>query len=499
MGPDLPGDARYRHAALLIVALGGLMVSVDTTIVNISLPSIAASFGADPAAVSWVAMIYLIALACTLPAMGKLGDIYGYRFVFATGCGLFTVSSLMCGLSSSAIDLIVFRALQGIGAGALYAIGPAILMQFIPEEKHGWALGIMTTMVSIGIAIGPVLGGFISQYADWSWIFLVNVPVGTLMVAVTLRNLPGDNRIRTPASFDFPGALFIFLALVTLLFSVSRGLSLGWTSPLIAACLCLSVLFWILFVFRQRSTTSPLINIAIFGNGAFLAGNVVAFIMTLVINGAKYLFPFFFLDVQGLSPSVAGLILAVPAVTLIFTGYAAGALSDRYSSWALVGISFVITVVLFLLFLRFGPATPLLFIVAVFALEGIATGLYSSPNMNQILSAGGYAEKGVSSSVMMTIRNIASAMGVAIFSSVLLAGIPDGEAGSGAALGSIPPGILDQGFRAAFSLGAVLSLVALIIVVIVIVQKWSDDEVYYEAGPVTSDRTTPEYYLYIYP
>ncbi len=499
MRMDCPDGMRYRHAALLIVALGALMVSVDTTIVNISLPAIAVSFGVDPAAVSWVAMIYLTALACTLPAMGKLGDIYGYRFVFASGCGLFTVSSLMCGISASAIDLIVFRALQGIGAAALYAIGPAILMQFIPKEKHGWALGIMTTMVSLGIAIGPVLGGFISQYASWNWIFLVNVPVGLIMVAVTLRDLPEDGRIKTSASFDFLGALFIFLALVTLLFPISRGLSLGWTSPLIVGCLSASLIFWILFVLRQRTCTSPLINIGIFGNGAFLAGNIVAFIMTLVVNGAKYLFPYFFLNVQGLTPSVAGLILAVPALTLIFTGFAAGTLSDRYSSWGLVGISFVLTVILFLLFGRFGPETPLLFIVAVFALEGIATGLYSSPNMNQILSAGGYQEKGMSASVMMTIRNIASAMGVAIFGSVLLAGITTGGSENGMILETVPPAILDEGFRAAFSLGAVLSLCALIIVVIVIVHKWSADETYYEAGPGVSDRTTPEYYLYVYP
>ncbi|MDD4136294.1 MAG: MFS transporter, partial [Methanoregula sp.] len=369
-------EVRYRHAALLIVALGALMVSVDTTIVNISLPGIAATFGVDPAAVSWVVMIYLTALACALPAMGKLGDIYGYRFVFATGCGLFTVSSLMCGISHSAIDLIVFRALQGIGAAALYAIGPAILMQYIPEEKHGWALGIMTTMVSAGIAIGPVLGGFISQYASWNWIFLVNVPVGILMVAVTLRDLPEDERIKTSSSFDFLGALFIFLALITLLFPISRGLSLGWTSPIIAGCLCSSLLFWILFVLRQRSCSNPLINIRIFGNGAFLAGNIVAFIMTLVINGAKYLFPYFFLNVQGLNPSFTGLILAVPAVTLIVTGLVAGSLSDRYSSWGLVGISFIQTVILFILFGMFGPETSLLFIIGAFALEGIATGLY---------------------------------------------------------------------------------------------------------------------------
>ena len=499
MGNVPPDGARHRHTALLIVALGAFMVSVDTTIVNINLPTIAGSFGVGMALISWVVMIYLIVLACSLPAMGKLGDIYGFRIVFAFGCGFFTVSSLLCGLATSASHLIFFRALQGIGAAGLYAIGPAILMRYIPEEKHGWALGIMTAMVSIGIATGPVLGGFIAQYASWNWIFIINVPAGIAIVAATLLYLPKDPVSTEPASFDIAGALLIFLALITLLFPLNRGLSLTWESPAILGSFALSLIFWTLFIVRERSCTNPLIDLQVFKNRAFLAGNIIAFVMTLSINGAKFLFPYFFEHVQGLPPSTTGLLLAVPAITLIITGLVAGTLSDRYGSWGLIALSFCVIFAAFCMFGTFGPDTAIPFIIIAFALEGIATGLFSSPNMNQILSFGGYGNRGMSSSVMMTIRNIASALGVAIFGSAVLSQVFAQGSMNGISVQAASPADLVRGFHAAFELGAVLSLAALILVIAIIIWRRRGVEISPEVPEEMVQGPAVERYMFVYP
>jgi DHA2 family metal-tetracycline-proton antiporter-like MFS transporter len=458
---------RQQHAVLLVVSLGAFMVSIDATIVNISLPSIARSFDIDMGLVSWVVMVYLLVLTGSLTLAGKLGDIKGFRTVFAFGCAIFTLGSLLCGISGTVGQLICFRAVQGIGAAALYAIGPAMIMEWLPEKKRGWALGIMTTVVSLGVAIGPVLGGFITNYTNWNWIFFVNVPVGIVVLAAVFFLLPIDSSHEASPSFDLPGAVLIFFALLTFLFPLNRGLSLGWTSPIITGTLAVSLILWILFIIRQHSCDHPIIDMRIFKNRAFLAGNIVAFLMTLVINGAEFLFPFYFEKVQGLSPHITGLLLAIPAVTLMVTGPVAGALSDRYGSRVLTAGALSLAFVVFILFSLFDIMTALPFIIAALALEGIAVGLYSSPNMNQILSSGSGDSKGLSSSVMMTIRHFSSALGVAIFGSTVMRILLKSSSVRGVSLDSVTPEQLVPGFHASFQLGAILILAALVLAVVI--------------------------------
>ncbi|WAC04496.1 MAG: MFS transporter [Methanoregula sp.] len=466
MDPLHPPTARQQHAVLLIVSLGAFMVSIDATIVNIALPSIAQSFGIDMGLVSWVIMVYLLILISSLTIAGKLGDIKGFRYVFSAGCIIFITGSVLCGISATFGQLICFRALQGIGAAALYAIGPAMIAEHLPARKRGWALGIMTTIVSVGVAIGPLLGGFITEYANWNLIFFVNVPVGILVLFISLSLLPSDIPTAVPAEFDLAGAVLIFFALLMFLFPVNRGLVLGWTSPAIIGTFTVSLVFFFLFFVRQHYCRHPIINMRIFKNRAFLAGNLIAFLLTLVINGAEFLFPFFFENVQGLSPAVTGILLAVPAVTLMVTGPVAGSLSDRYSPRILTTIALTIALATFVMFSMFDAATAFPFIIAALALEGIAIGLYSSPNTNQILSAGSGNEKGLSSSVMMTIRHFSSALGVAIFGSAVLRIVFGTSSAKGVVPASVPANQLVIGFQEVFLLGAILVFAALVLAVV---------------------------------
>ena len=269
--------------------------------------------------------------------------------------------------------------------------------------------------------------------------------------------------------------------------------------PAILGSFVLSLLFWALFIVRERSCTDPLIDLQVFKNRAFLAGNIIAFVMTLVINGAKFLFPYFFEHVQGLSPSTTGLLLAVPAITLIITGLVAGTLSDRYGSWGLIALSFCVIFSVFCMFGTFGPDTAIPFIITAFALEGVATGLFSSPNMNQILSFGGYGNKGMSSSVMMTIRNIASAMGVAVFGSAVLTHVFAQGSMNGIAVQQVPPADLVQGFHAAFQLGAILSFAALLLVIAIIIWRRRKEKILPEVREEAAQGPAVERYMFVYP
>lgn len=467
-----PLTVRQQHSVLLIVSLGAFMVSIDATIVNIALPGIAQSFGIDMGLVSWVVMVYLLILTSSLTIAGKLGDIKGFRYVFSAGCMIFIAGSVFCGISTTFGQLICFRALQGIGAAALFAIGPAMLTEYLPAQKRGWALGIMTTLVSVGVATGPILGGFITEYASWNLIFFVNLPVGIVVLFASLSTLPSDSLKAAPAEFDLVGAVLIFFALLMFLFPVNRGLMLGWTSPVIVGTFVVSLVLFSLFFVRQHYCRHPIINMRIFKNRAFLAGNIIAFLMTLVINGAEFLFPFFFENVQGLSSGATGLLLAVPAVTLMVTGPFAGSLSDRYGPRILSVIALSLACVTFVMFSMFDASTAFPFIIAALALEGIAVGLYSSPNMNQILSAGSGDDKGLSSSVMMTIRHFSSALGVAIFGSAVLRIVFRTSSAKGVVLDSVPAQQLVVGFQEVFQLGAILVFAALVLAAVMSWRAW---------------------------
>jgi len=437
------------------------MASLDSTIVNISLPTIAEYFAVDIGQISWVAMAYLFVLAGCLLVFGKLGDMKGFRRVFIAGFVLFTAGSLLCGLSATIGQLISFRVVQGIGAAAVDALAPAMIVIYLSAEKRCRALGILATIVSIGIAAGPILGGFITEYTSWHWIFFINIPVGIVAILLATKFLPADRAPSAETRFDIAGGALILLALTTLLYPLNRGLELGWTSPFILGCFAGSVLLWVLFVYHERRCPYPLVDLSLFTRRNFMLGNLASLLLILVFNGVEFLLPFFFEGVQGLSTETAGLLLAVPAVALMVAGPVAGVLSDRFGSRALTTGAALLTGGTLYLFAIFVRTTALSFIILALAIDGIAMGLFFPPNMSQILGSGGDKDHGVASGVMMTVRNIGSVFGVAIFGTIVvqvIIGIMGREN-----LTHLTLGLLTSGFHVAFLFGVVICIVAAIV------------------------------------
>ncbi|MEN6609550.1 MAG: DHA2 family efflux MFS transporter permease subunit [Methanoregulaceae archaeon] len=414
-----PRTGRDQKLVLVILALSSFMASLDATIVNISLPSIAESFMVPMNSVSWVAMSYLLILSGFLLVMGKLGDMKGFRRVFIAGFAVFTLGSLLCGLAQSIESLIGFRLIQGIGAAALEAIGPAMIALYLPKEIRGRALGILATIVSLGIAAGPILGGVLTEFLSWHWIFFINVPVGIIAVAASFRYLPADQEMaKTAGRFDGIGAVLFFCALVTFLWPVNEGLTLGWTSHVITGSFVLSFILWVLFILRELRCGDPLCDFAMFRNRSFLAATLAAAIMMFAFSGTEYLLPFFFEGVLNYHADFAGLLLAIPAVALMFCGPVAGAISDKIGSRIPATISALFAAGTFLLISTFSPATSLLFIVLALLCAGIAVGFFFPPNMNQILGESKEGEEGAGSAIMMTMKNVGSTIGIAIMGTI---------------------------------------------------------------------------------
>lgn len=456
---EAPGN---QAIILAIIALAVFMATLDTSIVNISLPTIAAWFHTDMGAVSWVVLAYLLALAGLMLACGRLGDLKGFRRVFIAGFAVFTLGSLLCGLAAAIGPLIAFRVLQGIGAAAIEAMAPAMITLYLPAEKRGWALGILMTVVSVAIAAGPILGGFITEFLGWHWVFFVNVPVGILAVALAIRYLPQDRLPDHDGRFDTAGAALLLVALAALLFPLSQGLYLGWTSPVVIASFIASLLFFCLFLFHEHLGDAPLIDLRIFSPPNYLRGNIAGMLILLAFAGSEFLLPFYFEMVQGISTGIAGILLAIPAVTLIVSGPVAGKLSDRYGSRGLMIGAALLAAATMYLFSLFDATTGLAFIAATLALEGVAIGLFMPPNMSLILGSGMQDAGGVASGVMMTLRNVGAMLGIAILGTIAMHGFYGGQY-----LQAPVPAQLVPGFHAAFLAGAAVCLVVAAVAVFV--------------------------------
>jgi EmrB/QacA subfamily drug resistance transporter len=450
------GDPGNQRIILAIISFAVFMATLDTSIVNISLPTIAEWFHTDMGGVSWVVMAYLLVLSGLMLAFGKMGDMRGFRRVFIGGFAVFTIGSLLCGLAATIGLLIAFRVVQGIGAAAIAAIAPAMIAVSLPADRRGWALGIIMTVASLAIAAGPVLGGYITEYFGWHWIFFINVPVGIVAVILAARYLPHDRAIPETGSFDTIGAVLILVALGTLIFPLNQGLDLGWTSPVILGSFAASLIFWAIFLLHERRSRCPLIDPGLFAPDAFRRGNITGMLMILVFAGSEFLLPFFFELVRGYPTEFVGLLLAVPAAAVILSGPVAGKLTDRYGCrWLMTGSALIGAGTLFL-YSRFDTATGLPFFIAALAMEGLAIGIFMPPNMTLILSCGSRECEGVASSVMMTLRNVGAVIGVAVLGTI--AGQVILNALGGKITGSLQPAELAPGFQAAFLAGAVICL-----------------------------------------
>ncbi|HUK39005.1 MAG TPA: DHA2 family efflux MFS transporter permease subunit [Methanomicrobiales archaeon] len=458
-GPALP-PARKR-LLLGVVALASFMGALDATIVNISIPAISASLGARLGLVSWVLVGYLLVLSATLLLFGRLGDLRGFRPVFLGGFLAFTAGSLLCGLSTGIVPLIGFRILQGAGAAALQAMGPALVALHLPKEERGKALGILATAVSLGIAGGPILGGIITQYLSWHWIFFINVPVGIVAIAIGTAVVPPGAAGSSSGRFDLAGSGLFFLALLTLLWPLSDGIYLGWTSPPILASLLFSLVFWAAFLRQELRSSAPLLDLRLFSDRSFSFANGASFLIMAALAGSEFLLPFFFERVQGLPTSTAGLLLAIPAIALMVAGPLSGALADRCGTRRFAVGSSLLGAVSFLLLSGFSPESPFPYVLLTLLSMGLAMGFFFPPNMSQILGRCRPEEKGMGSGVMNTAKNVGDTLGTALFGTIALSVIAARAARlPGIPAASLPPDLLTGGFRIAFAAGVLLCIAA---------------------------------------
>jgi EmrB/QacA subfamily drug resistance transporter len=405
-------DDINKNSVLLIATLTSFLAPFMGSSVNIALPTIGVDFKMNAVSLSWIATSYLLAGAIFLVPFGRLADIYGRKKIFTYGITIYTISSFLCTISTSALMLVLFRVLQGFGSAMIFGTAIAILTSVFPVGERGKALGINVSATYLGLSLGPFLGGFLTQHLGWRSIFFVNVPLGLIIILLTLWKLKGEWAEAKGEKFDLTGSVIYSLTLVAIMygFSLLPGTS-GAVLILIGIFGMLSFLYW------EMKEKAPVLDINLFSkNRIFAFSNLAALINYSATFAVSFLLSLYLQYIKGFSPQNAGIILvSQPFIMAIFSPFA-GRLSDRIEPRIVASMGMSLTTLGLFSLVFLNQSTPLEFIISSLVVLGLGFAFFSSPNTNAVMSSVEKKFLGVASGTIATMRMVGQmlSMGIAM-------------------------------------------------------------------------------------
>ena len=415
--PEEPVDYSRKWLVMASIAAGVFLATIDGSIVNIALPILQQDLSASFAAVEWVVLGYLLVIVTLMLVVGRLGDMFGRKWIYLSGFVIFTIGSALCGLSNTIEMLIAFRILQGIGAAMLMALGTAIVTDAFPPSERGRALGLSGLMVSIGAVSGPTLGGLILGTLTWHVIFFVNIPIGIIGILMGARFIPSKSGGRGE-TFDFPGAACLFSMLLCFLLALTLGQQLGFASLPILTLFTVSALALALFIHRERTTRHPLIDFSLFTNKLFTVNLITGFITFVSSAGVVLLMPFFLEYVLHLQPQQSGLLLVTVPISMGIMAPISGVLSDRFGTRPLtvIGLALLLAgyIAVSTLTADVGPLGYILRFLPI----GLGMGTFQSPNNSAIMGSAPRGRLGVASGLLSLTRSIGQTTGIALMGAI---------------------------------------------------------------------------------
>ncbi|WP_342618055.1 MFS transporter [Rhodoferax sp. GW822-FHT02A01] len=437
------------------LSLSILLSSMGTSIANVGLPALAQAFGAPFQAVQWVVIAYLLAITTLIVSVGRLGDLVGRKRLLLAGIALFTLASVVCGISPWLWLLIAARALQGLGAAVMMALTMAFVGQTVPKAKTGSAMGLLATMSAIGTALGPSLGGALVSEFGWPALFLINVPMGILTFVLAWRHLPMDRRAlaHLPPGFDHLGAFLLALTLAAYALAMTTGRS-HWEA-LNYALLGAATLGVGAFVWVQATAGSPLIHLALFRNRALCASLAMNALVSTVMMATLVVGPFYLARGLGLATSMVGAVMSVGPLISVFGGVVSGRMVDR---WGTSRITLAGLVAMTL------GALALCNIPAALGIAGYVTGiailtpgyqLFQSANNTAVMVDVQADQRGLISGLLTLSRNLGLVTGASVMGAVFA------FAAQTADISTAAPQSIARGMHFTFAMAAVLTSMAL--------------------------------------
>ena len=395
------------------VIMGTFLATIDGSIVNVSLPVMVTELHSNFVTMQWVILAYLVTVTTLMLSIGRLADMIGKKPLYTAGMVVFTIGSMLCGLSPTVTLLIAARVLQAIGAAMIMAIGTAIVTEAFPPEERGRALGINGLMVSLGIIAGPTVGGIIVQSLSWHWIFFVNLPVGIIGIFLVLRFVP-NLRPKGGQRFDFFGAVTLFACLMSFLVALSIGQTMGFTAWPVLLLFALFVALLYVFIRVEMASPQPMMDLTLFRSILFSINLITGFLTFVASSGILLLMPFYLENVLRLDPMSTGLLMAVSPLVVGFIAPFSGSLSDRFGTRSMTAIGLGFIVISYITISTLTVVTTPLGYALRYAVMGIGVGMFQSPNNSAVMGAVPRDRLGVASGLLSITRTAGQVVGISV-------------------------------------------------------------------------------------
>jgi EmrB/QacA subfamily drug resistance transporter len=454
-------DRRTRWLALIVLCLGDLMIVLDTTIVNVALPSIRADLGFSPTSLAWVVNAYLLTFGGFLLLGGRLGDLFGHRRLFLIGISLFTVASIACGLSTTQGLLVAARAVQGLGGAIVSAVALSLMMNLFTEPaERAKAMGVFGFVMAGGGSLGVLLGGVLTDTLSWHWIFLVNVPIGVAVYALSLKLVPEAGGATATGRIDIAGAVTVTAALMLAVYAIVKGNDVGWATPRTIGLLTASAVLLAIFVAIEARVSSPLVPLRLFKLRNVATANVVG------VFWAAAMFAWFFLSalylqlVLGYSPLQVGLaFLPSNLIMGVFSLGLSAKLVMRFGLRLPLAAGLSLAALGLVLFAR-APVDGhfIADVLPSMILLGFGAGMAFNPVLLAAMSDVAPEESGLASGVVNTAFMMGGALGLSVLASLAASRTDSLRASGDSALEA-----LNGGYHAAFLVGAFFAVTAAVI------------------------------------
>ena len=420
--PSSPALAETRRPLVIAAVMAAMfMVAIEATIVSTAMPQIAGSIG-GLSLYSWVFASFLLTQTASTVISGKLSDIYGRKPILLLGIAVFLVGSVLCGFAQSMPAMIVFRLVQGAGAGALQPVALTVVGDLYSAQERGRVQGFLASVWAVSAVIGPLAGGLIIQVLSWSWIFWINIPLGLAAAAGFVlflhERVPRERR-----PLDIPGAALFACGLVSLLLALNQAHAWGWASVPTLGLLLLAAASLIGFLLWERRASAPMLDLGLFRDRSFSAASVSALLNFVSLNGLLFLMPFYLIEGRGLSVAHAGLLISALPLAMAACASGSGWVSDRVGTALPATLGMGLLALGTLLLTRISPHADLHTVAWNLALAGVGVGVFLSPNNSALMGSAPRNQQGVAGGVRATARNVGNVLGIgivgAVFNSVL--------------------------------------------------------------------------------
>ncbi|HET9323464.1 MAG TPA: MFS transporter [Gaiellaceae bacterium] len=419
MALGLFSEEARKWWTLAAVAVGLFMIMLDNTVVNVALPSMARDLGAGLSELEWIVTGYALTFASLMLTGGKLADLLGRRLIFVTGLAIFTAASLACGLAESENALIAARVVQGAGAALMNPATLSIIAATFPPHQRGTAIGIWAGVSALALAIGPLIGGLLTERLDWSWIFFVNVPIGILGIVASFVLIPESKDESHEQRLDFPGLLTSGLGLFALTYGLIEANTYGWTSTRILVAFGIAIVMLVAFIVLEMHQRLPMLDLSLFQNRTYAGANVAILLVALAMFGVFFFVSLYMQGILGYSAVQAGAAFLPMTVLIILTAPIAGRVSDRIGSRWLMTTGMLLVSAQLLYFSRMDENSVYLDLLPALMAGGIGMALVMTPSAAAAVRALPVDKSGVGSAVLNAFRQVGGSMGIALMGAIM--------------------------------------------------------------------------------